>query len=221
MPKIARQPRRNKAIVAFAACVCLAVLPSAAGAAQETSSGKVAQFLDVPVLLTQSFSNKPPSYCEYWGGKFRTESGQTITFFVETGLSGSPKSAKGLVPTDPGAIRIANTFAIADPEPKDAVLKISYVDSEVRCGETLTNVVKSASLALPRDAPCVVPINLVGQFLADSETELREAHCTVGTITGIKSATARAGTVISSSPDPSTFARPRTAVRLVVSRGPH
>ena len=131
VPKIARQPRRNKAIVAFAACVCLAVLPSAAGAAQETSSGKVAQFLDVPVLLTESFSNKPPSYCEYWGGKFRTESGQTITFFVETGLSGSPKSAKGLVPTDPGAIRTANTFAIADPEPKDAVLKISYVDSEV------------------------------------------------------------------------------------------
>lgn len=218
-----RSSNLRKVFLAAAGCVSLAA-PGVAYAAQGTASGIVVS-LPPSVLIIETQSNgvtTTTSECVVWEGRLKTSSGQSVTFTIESPMTGT-LSPPDLRPTDPNAIRTFNTLqkgAVDTFDGKRAVVTISYVDSEVACGRTLTNVVTSASLTLQKQELCVVP-RLEGKSLAAARKALQNAHCAVGRITKHTSSTVSNGKVISSSPKAGSKRRAGTGVALTVSRGKH
>ena len=205
-----------KVFVVAASCAGLAA-PTVAYATEETASGKVTAISPAPALARQLNSDGSVSYCQIWAGALTTQQGQTISFHIETALSGDLSSPGGLVPTDPHAVQTARTLQQGWGQRKIAVATISYVASEIDCGYEVTNAVTSASLAFPNQKRCVVP-KLKGKPLATAKAALKKARCAVGHITMRKSRTAK-GLVISSSPKAGSNLRDGTPVALAVSRG--
>jgi adhesin/invasin len=68
------------------------------------------------------------------------------------------------------------------------------------------------------EAQCVVP-RVRGKTLAAAKDALRQAHCGIGSVKTIRSATVAAGKVISQSPAAARILAPGSKVKLTVSRG--
>jgi hypothetical protein len=195
--------------VVIGACSLGIATPGVALAGEHTASGTVTRWSPISELVIRA-SGDGTSYCRYWNGTLTTDAGQKIDLFVETALSGSLDTA--LVPTDPRAIKMVQTLARARSR-KGSVATISYVDSVLACGLTLTNVVTSASAT----SPCIVP-GLRGKTLPAARRALKAESCTVGRVTRRRSSALRPGRVLSSTPKAGATRAEGGAVALVVSR---
>jgi hypothetical protein len=196
--------------VAIAACCVAMAAPGVALADEHTASGTVTRWSPIAEFVIYSDGRGTFSYCRYWNGTLTTDAGQKIDLFVETALSGSFDTE--FVPTDPTAFTMVKTLERANSR-KGSVATISYVDSVLACGLTLTNVVTSATAT----SPCIVP-GLRGKTLPAARKALKAQSCAVGRITRRRSSTMRPGRVLSSKPKMGATRAEGSAVALVVSR---
>jgi hypothetical protein len=203
------RPPVCRAVVVAACCVGIGG-PGMALADEHTASGTVTRWSPISEVVIRANPDGTTSYCRYWNGTLTTDAGQQIDLFVETGLSGSLDTE--LLPTDPTAFKMVHTLERARSR-KGSVATISYADSVLACGLTLTNVVTSASST----SPCIVP-GLRGKSLPAARRALKAQSCAVGRITRRKSSSLRPGRVLSSAPKAGATRAEGSAVALVVSR---
>jgi hypothetical protein len=104
------------------------------------------------------------TYCEISRGTIKTSSGVTVPFAVASPATPPPS----LHTTDPAFVHITGTLVQSYVDGRAAVATISYVATQTYCGGTLTNVVKSASLALRNHHRSAPPNTTIRSYAIDS-----------------------------------------------------
>lgn len=109
-----------------------------------TVSGRVTKMSPVGEIAIQA----PANYCEIWPGLFRTDTGETFQFAVETALSGDIQRG-GLNPVDKSALRRAAELQQAGLQ-KGARATLTVTGPLHPCGLDLDAVVDAVTVQLPR-----------------------------------------------------------------------
>jgi PASTA domain len=184
--------------------------------ASQTASGTLTSLSHYQLIMDGAPTEGPGTYCKLWKGALRTASGSPLSFIIAETFA---RSGNKLTPTDPTAIRTYDTIEKGAADAKrGAAVRISYIGSEIVCGDTAPDVVTSASVTLPKQKACVVP-KLVGRSLKAARMALKSSACRIGKITRRKSSSVPNGVVIATSPKPGSRRTAGAAVALIVSRG--
>jgi PASTA domain len=129
--------------------------------------------------------------------------------------SGTPNQVPCNVPPGSGANDVAVSATLTGLSP-DTIY--SYVlDASNATGTATSDVPSFTTTAAPHQTSCVVP-KLKGKTLAKARTAIKRAHCSVGKITRVRSATRNKGHVISQSPKPGKHLKKGAKVSLKVGK---
>jgi PASTA domain len=182
----------------------------------QTASGTVTSLSNDELFMDGAPSEGPATFCEMWQGALRTSSGPQLSFLIAETFT---ESGNGLTPTDPTAIGAYDAIEKGAADAKrGAVVRMSYIGSEIVCGYTAANVVTAASVTLPKQKSCVVP-RLVGRSLDAARMALKSSGCRIGKITHRKSSSVPNGVVIATRPKRGSRRTAGASVALIVSRG--
>ena len=114
-----------------------------------TAFGTITRMSPLGALVGTTTAGGVVRLCRVWPGQLTTTGGQTIDFYVTTGLTGS-LAAGELNPTDPAAVQRAKALHEAAGLGRRASVRISYVASAAPCGASPRAVVTAADVKVPQ-----------------------------------------------------------------------
>jgi hypothetical protein len=118
---------------------------------RQSASGALTSLSNVLLITDEAPTEGHAMSCKLRKGALRSASGSRLSFILDETLT---RSGNRLTATDPAAIRAYNTIEKAAVDAKrGAVLRISYIRSEIVCGRTAPDVVTSASVTTPKRKP--------------------------------------------------------------------